>query len=341
MNNLLKILLLTAPLVLTSQCTPDNRTIELVQQPKREIIIPEYSIDFNYPFTTIQEKPILPDSMKPDEKAKIFLENTLTQAENILFEEKRVKSKHQETIQIFKDKRQLLNAKELQEQINKENEFYKEIQRFGRGILEEDKLTYNKELGNRLLKLGTKPTDCITYVLESMGLGNSRNYNQEKYADSRGLAELLKKLNFEAVYIAENTTKTSKEYRYNAHIGIPSFTKDFLEKIKQDKYLTKIDYLIINEDFHNPLFKKFLKQNKGFLIIQEGSHTGFLSNRDLLECHKGVDPIKEDLYSKTDLFRRMDNTIPLANYQSAILFVPKGTVQNFWYNNNLTSLIKK
>ena len=192
-----------------------------------------------------------------------------------------------------------------------------------------------KTLGNKLLKLGLKPTDCITYILECMSEGNNKNYVYKKYTQAEEFSKLLKNKNFETIYIAENVTETTPEYEYNWQIRLHSYTKYFLQNIKKGNYFSQIDYLITEEDFHNPFFEKFLKKQDGFLFFQEGVHTGFLSKGDFLNCHMEKDPKEGEIYSKSNLIKKMDNDNPKLDYQSAVLFVPKGTVQNFIYENSL------
>jgi hypothetical protein len=87
--------------------------------------------------------------------------------------------------------------------------------------------------------------------------------------------------------------------------------------------------MVTDEDFSKTTFKDFLKESNGFVFIQEGVHSGLLSNGKLLDAHYNVSPLYSPVFSCSDFITKFDNDNTLRDYQSAVLFVPKGTVNAF------------
>lgn len=208
-------------------------------------------------------------------------------------------------------------------------DFYKKVEYYGRWLADKNTPYYKEKQHKELDKVGMKRIDCISYLLKSMEEGNNGYYEYPSYTEPAGFNELMRELNFEGIYIAQNTISRDSIYMYNTNEGNGYFTNDFIKRIKKYRYPMSIDYLVTDSLFNTINFQKFINETKGFLIIQDGKHTAFLDKGEILESHIFAEPFYMKTFERSNFIEHFDNDNPKSDYQSCVLYVPKGTVNNF------------
>jgi len=337
----------------------------LIAKNVEETKIPEINYYFS-PFKNIKDKSILPyeDSAKVriNEKAKDFSEKTLEEARKIYEKEKKAREENKDLLSLIQEyNSELRNPEKAYERmrLNKmrgislensswvegkkvytpEESIYKNqvenlcdsLEYFGGAFLFEDHLFYNPEKAKNFIKKGLKPIDCTSFVLEALSRGQNKNYYKTDLSRAYQIAQMLNKKGFEGIYLAENTSDTSSTYKYGVRKQF--HTQDFVRKIKSKNYEFPIDYLITDSSLQNPLFKKFLEESSGFVFLQEGVHLGFLDRGQFIDAHITADPTLTPVFSSRKFYDLIDNNNPQADYQSAVICLPKGSVNKFLYEN--------
>jgi len=201
-------------------------------------------------------------------------------------------------------------------------------------MLIKESILYNPQRAKELMQKGLKPIDCTSFILEAMTRGQNKNFHREDFATGAQIAKWLKNSGFESIYCAENTIDESPTYRYGV---LKQFhNKEFIKKIKRgDKggYKFPIDYLVIDENFKNPLFQKFIDEASGFVFLQEGTHLGFLNKGRFFDAHISADPLIRELFSSRRFYSLIDNKEPIFDYQNSIICLPNGKIEEFLYQN--------
>ena len=325
-----------------------------------------------YPFRTLEGKVPDPANDSVNGGAKEFLENSINYARKLYLSEKKAHEKYGPLIKKFLDLEsslpnrvvlksnpesiknspfEFLTKKEINPlerlenfvSVNKDlfEKFYREVGYYGSGIKGKNSGEYISKRAKELESFGLKSTDCISYLLLSIEKGNSKKgFYKSLYSELFGFDHLMRSENFESIYIAENTLLDDSLYMYNRHGERGEFTKDYIHKIKNDDYFITLDYVVTDSLFHSQNFRKFIESTSGFLFIQEGKHTAFLREGNILEAHINSDPIYNSVFEESPFMKKFDNDDPKTDYQSAILFVPKGTVNRFMKKISLENKTK-
>jgi hypothetical protein len=324
------------------------------------------NIFYYSPFRNIKNEVILPlddsTSLKINLKAQEFLNKSLNEANKIYEKEKITREQNQNLLYLVqeynselrdskkKDERILLNKSRG---INIENSkwvdgmkiyspedtvYQKQIKNyldsleyFGSAFILKDHMLYSPKKGKDFIKKGLKPIDCTSFVLETLSRAQNKNYYQSNLSRAFQIAKMLNKKGFESIYLAENTLDTSKQYFYGVEKQFHS--GDFIKKIKKKQYYFPINYLITDSNFENDLFKEFLEQSSGFVFLQEGVHLGFLDKGNFIDAHITANPLSTPVFTSRRFYDLVDNNNPKVDYQSAILCLPKGSVEKFLYEN--------
>ena len=211
-------------------------------------------------------------------------------------------------------------------------EFQKKLRWFGSGIDNpEYEIFYNPKGARELRKNGLNPIDCIEYILRALSKNSGKNHMLKSCSRASWLSAKLK--GFEGIYIAQNTIKTDSQYYYTNWSGEKNLTSVYLKKIKENKYPFHIDYLVTDSLFESDAFEEFLDSIKGLIFFQEGIHSGFLNKGNFLGAHICSDPLKKSVFYMQNLISMINNDTPKSDYQSAILYIPKGSVKNFLAKN--------
>lgn len=345
----------------TIEYYPSLNKSEVTQNIEKES--PNHYNPFIVPKGKFQLDKIDSTKIKINEKAQKFLEKTLNEAEKIYEREKEVRKNNEKLISLIQEyNSEKLNPEKMYERmrLNKmrgisinnskwvegsqvyslDNEtsqkqmlnYLDSLEYFGAAFFSRDNLFYNPKKAREFMQRGLKPVDCTSFILESMSRGQKRNFNLESLSQGSQISNFLKKIGFESIYIAENTLDDSKEYLYGNKKQF--CTKDFMKKIKNETYEFQVDYIVTDKNFKNPLFKKFLEESSGFAFFQEGTHIGFLDKGNFLDAHTGSDLINSSVFSLRNFYELMDNDRPERDYQSAVICLPKGSVNKFIYDNS-------
>ncbi|MGV8087372.1 MAG: hypothetical protein ACP5N1_07105 [Candidatus Woesearchaeota archaeon] len=216
------------------------------------------------------------------------------------------------------------------------NQLLKEITYYGSNIFNSKKYFISSSEIIKLRKNKTKPTDCITFVLESLTESSGKNYFKKSLSDAKGFGNYFYKDGFETVFIASNTIKKEKQYKYNTDFCEGFYAKEVFSRVKDQDYYIDIDYVVTDGDFYRPAFRDFIKETSGFVLIQEGYHLGILVNGNLIDAHYNSYPLYSPVFLSSDFIEKFDNDNPKKDYQTAVLLVPKGSVKAFLMRNKDT-----
>jgi hypothetical protein len=191
---------------------------------------------------------------------------------------------------------------------------------------------------------GQKPIDCIRYLLLCMTQTSGENYYRTGIGmNGRKFGEYMCNNGFETIFIAYNTTSREKKFEYNREYNHPSYVAEFIPKIQLGKnfvsikelgYYVGIDYMVTEKDLKRKAFKDFIGSVSGFVLIEESHHVGFLRKGKLLDANRNNVPLYKPVFGCADFidaFTRLDDSI--CYYQSAVIFLPKGTVNDFLTRN--------
>jgi len=299
---------------------------------------------FTNPFTDISGEKISPKKNITPKNTKELMDKIISFALQKYYYEKDIFNEYSYLRKIAQEKRfekirnrdPTFNTFDLKDEPieNESVNFLKKIKYYGRFLADEGKLCSNYESSKIFDRFKVKRTDCIEFLLESISQANKKNYMLSHLSDASTLSKKLKYLGFETIYVAENTLKDGKDYQYDDGVKQNNLVKDKIKMIKRGNYFTPLDYLVTDHSFHSPAFREFLKNQCGIVFFQEGKHVGFLYGGQLLDAHACANPFFEEVFTLNDFYSKMNNDFPHADYQSAVLFVPGGTVQEFINKNS-------